>query len=317
MRQPSIEQLRTFLTIYRLGSINKAALHLGMSQPTVATHLRTLERVLGQQLFQRGPRGVTPTAIAKRLADGAAPRFGALEEFLRTTTDGPAAAGPTLHLGGPATLTTTLVMPALTQLIVDDLVIRVEFDSDDQLIDKLCCGIIDLAIVANAPDESHLSVTPLFDEELVLVGPPRRLSWSGRDVADWGDMIYAVPFVACGKDALPMRAYWSSVFRRRLEVNPAVIVPDLRGVVEVVRSGAAVAVLPHYLVRDLIAAGELSILHEPTESPRNTLFLAVRSGHLDRHVAIARERLIEAAVAWSGAADSVLSGERDAQRPAS
>ncbi|RDI49992.1 LysR family transcriptional regulator [Nocardia mexicana] len=84
MTRPSIEQLRIFLAVYRLGSINKAALEIGLSQPTVTAQLRSLEKALGHQLFLRGPRGVRPTAAAEKLADGAGPLVAELEEFLRT-----------------------------------------------------------------------------------------------------------------------------------------------------------------------------------------------------------------------------------------
>ncbi len=42
-----------------------AATALGLSQPTVTTRIRALERRLDQQLFQRLPRGATSTSVAE------------------------------------------------------------------------------------------------------------------------------------------------------------------------------------------------------------------------------------------------------------
>ena len=53
-----LELLRTVVAIHRAGSLTGAAAQLGRSQPTVTAQLRSLERQLGQQLFERAPRGV-------------------------------------------------------------------------------------------------------------------------------------------------------------------------------------------------------------------------------------------------------------------
>ncbi|WP_280440979.1 helix-turn-helix domain-containing protein, partial [Nocardia brasiliensis] len=63
-----LNQLRTFLAVHRAGSITAGARLVGLSQPTVTAQLQALEKRLGQQLFERLPRGVAPTAAAAELA---------------------------------------------------------------------------------------------------------------------------------------------------------------------------------------------------------------------------------------------------------
>lgn len=60
--------VRTFLAVYRSGSFTAAAQLLGISQPTVTTQVRALERQSRRELFARLPRGVTPTPYAHDLA---------------------------------------------------------------------------------------------------------------------------------------------------------------------------------------------------------------------------------------------------------
>lgn len=59
--------LRTFVTVYRLGSLTKAAQRLELSQPTVTHQIRNLERTFGKELFERVPQGVVPTCAADSL----------------------------------------------------------------------------------------------------------------------------------------------------------------------------------------------------------------------------------------------------------
>ncbi|WP_427917956.1 LysR family transcriptional regulator [Streptomyces sp. cg40] len=41
---------------------------MGLSQPAVTTHIRSLEEQLGRELFERRSRGVVPTSVADQLA---------------------------------------------------------------------------------------------------------------------------------------------------------------------------------------------------------------------------------------------------------
>ena len=61
----------TFLAAHAEGSLLGAARALGISQPTVGRHITQLESQLGTPLFERTPRGLVPTAAARRLADAA------------------------------------------------------------------------------------------------------------------------------------------------------------------------------------------------------------------------------------------------------
>ena len=62
MPSPSLDQLRTFVTVVRAGSLTRAARLLGVSQATVSAHVDALEATLGVRLFERDRSGVTPTA---------------------------------------------------------------------------------------------------------------------------------------------------------------------------------------------------------------------------------------------------------------
>jgi len=56
-----LNQLEYFLRVAELGSINRAAKELGLSQPTLSRSLSQLEHDLGQQLVVRCRTGITIT----------------------------------------------------------------------------------------------------------------------------------------------------------------------------------------------------------------------------------------------------------------
>jgi DNA-binding transcriptional LysR family regulator len=60
--------LRVFDTIYRLGTITKAAEKLNVSQPAISHSLARLRDLYDDKLFNRSPNGMTPTPVATDIA---------------------------------------------------------------------------------------------------------------------------------------------------------------------------------------------------------------------------------------------------------
>lgn len=57
--------LEVFRIVARLGSVTRAAVELGVSQPAVSAHVRELERACAMPLLERRPRGVCLTAAGE------------------------------------------------------------------------------------------------------------------------------------------------------------------------------------------------------------------------------------------------------------
>ncbi|MGW1667188.1 LysR family transcriptional regulator, partial [Streptomyces microflavus] len=92
--------LRTFLAVHRAGSFTRASASLGLSQPAITAQMRTLEKQVGKQLFERLPRGVAPTGPADELARRLAPHLDAIEEIAAREVRGVDSLRRTVHLGG-------------------------------------------------------------------------------------------------------------------------------------------------------------------------------------------------------------------------
>jgi DNA-binding transcriptional LysR family regulator len=56
-----LRRLRLFVAVAESGGVGRAARRLGMAQPPLTVQIRRLEEEVGTALFQRGPRGMTPT----------------------------------------------------------------------------------------------------------------------------------------------------------------------------------------------------------------------------------------------------------------
>ena len=282
--------LRTFLAVHRARSLTRAAADLGLSQPAVTAQIRTLEQRVGRELFLRLPRGVAPTAAADELARAVAPHLDALAAVAHDTLALDDGTRSVVRIGCPASLTATLLLPALAPLVEQGVRVVVSAGRSDELQSQLAAGRLDLTLATTRPRLPGITAVPLADEEYVLVGAPRWKPFDRHTMAPAIDLAEDLPY---------LRLYWSSVFDTDPPQNAALVIPDLRGVLDAVVSGCGVAVLPRPLCAPALEAGTLVLLDEPEIPPIRTLFVAVR-GQRARSAAVARvrDRLVAVASRW-------------------
>jgi DNA-binding transcriptional LysR family regulator len=279
-----LDLLHTFLIVYRAGTMTRAAETLRLSQPTVTAQLRTLESRIGQPLFVRGARGVTPTAAADDLArrlDGPMDALAGVASSLLGTSG---QAGRTLHLGGPAELMSARVLPALAGLIAGGTDVRVRLGLADELLAELSDGRLDLVVSAIRPRRAGLRAEPLCDEEFVLVAAP------GVDFSNLLSYAEELPII---------RRWWRHVLGTPPPKRAVLVVPDLRALRAGAVAGIGATVLPRYLVEDELRTGALVDLMPTEDPPINTLYLATRAAaREDSRLAEARTALVAAARDW-------------------
>ena len=76
------EWLRTFVAIYRSGSVSAGAAQRNLSQPAASQQLAALERRVGLPLFVRTAQGVEPTRRGRELHAQVAESLDRLEQVL-------------------------------------------------------------------------------------------------------------------------------------------------------------------------------------------------------------------------------------------
>lgn len=198
-----------------------------------------------------------------------------------------------VRLAGPPELTSECALPALAELVAAGLKLQVTLGRPaEHLLDGLAGGEFDVVISTIPPPGGDLRVTPLPEEEFVLVAAP---SWSQRwDPRD----LSGVPLIAVSSQMPVIRRYWRAVFATEPPGPPPATVHDLRSVMKLVVAGAGITVLPRYLCGRALESGELVDVVRPAGPPVNSLFLATRPETPSDSVHAVIERLSQPAV-WS------------------
>ncbi|SDO66533.1 LysR family transcriptional regulator [Lentzea jiangxiensis] len=180
--------LRALRAVVETGSLTAASERLGFTQSALSKQIAALEAATGTRLFDRGPRGVEPTAAGSRLAVRAAVILDQYEVAHRELEDLPAPLGGRIALGGFPTTALRLVPRAIARVRADHPSVEVEFleSSTPVQIRRLRAGRVDLAILASGEDLpgwdlTGVEVEPLLSGALLLaVGRRHRLAGARR-----------------------------------------------------------------------------------------------------------------------------------------
>jgi LysR family glycine cleavage system transcriptional activator len=93
-RLPSLSGLEAFMAVARLGSVKAAAADLALSTPALSRRIQTLERHIGEPLFDRDHHAMRLNEAGERLLAALAPALDAVREAV----DGATAGGDMLRL---------------------------------------------------------------------------------------------------------------------------------------------------------------------------------------------------------------------------
>jgi DNA-binding transcriptional LysR family regulator len=79
----TLRDLNVLISVVQLGSMAKAALHLGMSQPSISQTIADIEHAIGARVLDRGPHGVVPTIYGDVFLKRAFEAIDALRQGMR------------------------------------------------------------------------------------------------------------------------------------------------------------------------------------------------------------------------------------------
>jgi len=186
-------KLEIFLKLLETRSFSRTAAILGLSQPSVSASLKSLEDNLGQKLFERTPRAVTPLPAAETLAPYAR---NIVETAARAAwAVGHQLAGPRekLSLGASSVPAMVFVPKAVAGFNrhYPDVLIKLQSGQSGGIIRKVADGEIDLGLVGTLPEDDSLDRALFSRDKLVLLASHNLAREIGRppkspeDLLDW------------------------------------------------------------------------------------------------------------------------------------
>ena len=242
-----LKQLEYFVRVAELGSFTRAAIALDIAQPALSRQVRLLEVELHQTLLVRNGRGAVPTEAGKLLL---AHGRGILHQVERAREELGRVRGSLagrVAVGLPTSVARVLAVP-LTRAFraeLPDATISISEGLSVSLQDSLMAGRLDIAVLYNAQPSTDTDITPLLEEDLLLV--QRRPPGLAEDpppgsitLADVAQMPLVIP---TRPNALRMHVE-SEMVNIGCRLKIALEIDGVSAILDLVADGAGCAILP-------------------------------------------------------------------------
>ena len=256
-----------------------------VSQPTLSTQIKKLERELGIELFERHNKGVTLTAAGARILERAQRvvlETEAIVQIARQMQDPEAA---TLRIGMFPTLGPYLlphVMPKIRESFPRLELLLVE-EKTEEIVARLANGQLDAGLLALPIDREDLDCQILFSEDFVLAAPANGALASHSEVVSTAvlaeESVLLLEDGHCLRDqALAVCALEGANERTGFRAT------SLETLRQMVASGVGVTLLPRMAVeRPVPPNPDLALIPFQDPAPHRTIAMFWRKTSAYRH----------------------------------
>lgn len=253
-RLPSLNALRAFEAVVRLGGASRAAEALHVTHGAISRQLRALEEDLGVRLFRREGRALVATDPAVLLADAVGVALSGIGDAVaRLRRDKSQAA---LVIGCSASVLARWIIPHLSQLERDLPAVRLHLSPQEAMPDASLSGLDAALLLAAPPWPDTWSVVDLAPEYIgPVLAPGHPLAPSLRDAPP--DAVQAQPLLHTNSRPQAWPAWAQHHGLDSATLHYATGFEHLYFLLEAACAGLGVAIAPEPLVRSDIRSGRL------------------------------------------------------------
>ena len=253
------KQLHSFISVVRCRSFTEAAEELGISQPTISTHIRILEEELNSRLivrtaksFEVTPRGMELFECAQnilKLRDDMVSRWNGHDSKV-------------IRLG-VSTIPSAYILPEVLPTFGkshDDIYFVVTQSDSRGIIDAVHKGSYDLGLVGMKTDDEQLVFKKFYQDHLVMIAPVNDHFLEMKDTGSFSleEVLQEQPVIlreqgsGTGKSA---SAFLQKIGEDKLHI--AARINDQEAIKNLVAGGLGVSIVSEKAVHDYIDAKRL------------------------------------------------------------
>jgi DNA-binding transcriptional LysR family regulator len=171
-----VPRLEAFLEVARLGSMRAAARSLHLGQPALSARIVALEDELGARVFERTKRGVRLTLAGRALVPHAERALEAIEAGRSAVSQVEQGDDGELVVAAASVINASVVpeLVARFRRYHPGVHLYVHTGSPERIVELVAFGSAQLGLLREAPParDPRLTVTPLYEESLVLTARP-------------------------------------------------------------------------------------------------------------------------------------------------
>ncbi|MEJ8303994.1 LysR family transcriptional regulator [Saccharibacillus sacchari] len=247
-----------FIALMEEKSFSRAAERLGYVQSTITTHIQQLEKIVGQKLVHRYPRGMELTEAGKVFAQYAyqyVHLIRSLDEHMHELTE----PSGTIRIRAQESFFLTRMLPFIQAYTssMPSVNVRIEHGTHQDILNGVLNHELDFGIVPQNPNRHELLFDPMLEETIVFAASEpvaRQVQKAGAQVL--GDQL----FISNGTSCLYHTSASDVLKKAGITVKDALELPSLEMIKQYVSCGKGFALVPEIAIRNEIQTGTLQVL---------------------------------------------------------
>ena len=243
--------LQLYIRVVETGSFSRAALELGITQPTATKAVAATEKRLGARLLHRSTRGVTTTEIGALYYERCKQIARDIDETENLATLRQSKVGGTLRISTSVAFGRRVMVPLVLRYMVKTPQVAIDLSFDDRYVNLVEQGV-DVALRMGRLADSSLGARYLGTNPWLMVAAPAYLKARGlpRRLADLAKHDCLIYSSVQGDDRWSLLA--PGGVERSVSVKGPLRSNNLSAVLDAVRLGMGLAILPWYVAREAL-----------------------------------------------------------------
>lgn len=246
-----IYHLRAFIAVARTGHMTRAAEQLHLTQSAVSKQLKGLEEEFGAPLFDRGPSGMTLSAVGKRLMPLAKQALEATHELIAAAKLIQGQVTGTLKVGtiiDPQSIRLGELLREIQQQF-SGIDVKLEHGVSGTVLQRLRDGELDACFFLGTTQDPALKAIQLSLERYVVAVPK---AWGERALGKGWSTLAAMPWVGTPK-ASSQTAIMDRVMKEHgLERRTAIEADQESSMIDLVHAGVGLCLVRERLALEIV-----------------------------------------------------------------
>ena len=284
----TIQNLRIFAEVCQSGSVTKAAEQMHIAQPAVSRAIHELENEFSICLFERFHRRLALTSYGRKLYEQTLQMLASFDSLEQSFQEGNNYG--LLRVGASITIGNFL-LPALAlqfQKRYPSADLKVTISNSETLQDALSDNMLDLALIEDNIQRSHLLSNAFATDHLILVTPNAHplLNLSEIRLSD----IASYPLLMREKGSAG-RNFIESIFAaHHMILDPIWESRSTTALIRAVALGVGISILPERLVENVLQEGKVCTRQIANESLQRIYY---EVHHKDKYLTASAKAFLE------------------------
>ena len=244
--------LQLYIRVVETGSFSRAAIELGITQPTATKAVAATENRLGARLLHRSTRGVTTTEIGALYYERCKQISRDIDVAENLATLRQSKVGGTLRISTSVAFGRRVMVPLVLRYMAKTPQVAIDLSFDDRYVNLVEQGV-DVALRMGRLADSSLGARFLGTNPWLMVAAPAYLKAQGvpRKLSDLGKHACLIYSSVQGDDRWSLTVPGGA--ERSVSVKGPLRSNNLSAVLEAAGQGMGLAILPWYVARGALA----------------------------------------------------------------